>query len=173
MAELFAADPALQARPGSPLRLPRYFLAVSNEDDGGWRSAAIIRDAASPHFFLRSVTVYWPFVVARPRPSSRQNEVIVPPERLSPARTTPAQKLVVNWDWQPRDGGAAEELNFFVRCRGPLLFWPKRRLALHLGLKQQAPPNRRYPLKLVTPPIDWRPQTESASDPLHLFTGHR
>lgn len=172
MADLFAADPALVSPSGSPQRVPQYTLVVSDEISGGWRRGAVIRDSVSPHFYVRSLSVYWPFILARPRPSLRQKAVIVPPDKLSPARTTPSTKLVVNWDWQPR-GDATEELSFYVRCRGPLLFWPKRRLALHLGLKQLAPPHRRYPLKLVMQSIDWRPQVQGADGALHLFTGRR
>lgn len=156
MAELFAGDPALAGPAGASQPAPNYALLVSEELSAGWHSAVIVRDAASPYFFVRSIAASWPFVLARPRPSTRQSEVAYPREQMSPMRTTPSQKLVVNWNWEVIEG-TIEHLAFFVRCRGPYFFRPKRKLIVRLGLKEQVPPQRRYSLRLVGAPIDWRP----------------
>lgn len=171
MAELFAADPVLTPPRGSAWGIPNFALVISEEVSGGWRSGAIIRDALSPAFYLRSISVPWSFVLARPWPSTRQSPIAFRRDQMSPARTSPARKLVVNWGWQPRDE-TTEQLTFFVRYQGPLWFWPTRKLAVRLGLKQQTPPRWRHTLSLMSEPIDWRPRRLDAaaapeSSPVH------
>lgn len=163
MSELFVPDPSVATDP--ELRVPSFSLVVSAESTGGWRSAAVVRDVASPAYYLRSISVSWPFIIARPRPSTRQRERRFRPDQLSPARTSPVRKLVVNWGWQPVDG-ATEQLRFYVRRLGPMWLWPNRRLSVRLRVKQQAPPQRRYLLEVSSEPIDWRATTAAE------FVGH-
>ena len=153
MAKLFVADPRLANDPS--LGLPRFALVVSAAATGGWHMAALVREAANPEFYLRSIAVPWAFMIARPAPSTRQNDAPVRPADLSPARTSPARKLVVNWGWQRVDP-ATEQLQFYVRRVGPLWVSPKRPLKLRLRLKEQQPPQRRFVTSVSSKPIDWR-----------------
>lgn len=162
MAELFSADPALSGSPD--FRVPHFTLVISPESIGGWHAAAIVRKAASPAFFLRSISTPWPFVVARPKPSTRQSGLTFRPDELSPVRSSPMQKLAVNWAWEQADNDT-EQLRFYVRRRGMLWLWPKRRLAVRLGLKHHLAPDRRVAVQLRSELIDWRPGREEAFVP--------
>lgn len=159
MAELFVADPRLADHPAS--RLPQFALVVSQAEDAGWHKAALVREAAHPAFYLRSIAVPWGFLIARPAPSTRQADVAVRPTTLSPARTSPARKLVVNWGWQRVDP-ATEQLQFFVRRVGPLWLRPKRPVKMRLRLKEQQIPQRRFMIRASSNPIDWRSRRTSA-----------
>ena len=162
MAELFSADPALAASPD--FRLPHFTLVVSPESTGGWHAAAIVRKAASPAFFLRSISAPWPFVVARPKPSTRQSGFIFRPDELSPVRSSPMQKLAVNWGWE-QAAHDTEQLRFYVRRRGILWPWPKRRLPVRLGLKHHLAPQRRVVVQVRSDLIDWRHGPDEAFVP--------
>jgi hypothetical protein len=141
------------ARP--PLELPQFALAVAAAAEGQWRIAALVKETSRPDFYVRSIRVPWPFIIARPARSNRQNDVFVRPEDLSPAGTSPTRKLVVNWAWEPIDE-TAEQLRFFVKRGGPGWLWPVRPLRLRIGLKEQPPPRRQFSLRVRGNRLDWR-----------------
>jgi hypothetical protein len=135
--------------------LPQFALVVSEAAAGQWHVAALVRERNDRDFYLRSVAVPWPFIIARPAPSNRQNELVFRPEDLSPAGSSPARKLVVNWDWSPVDD-ATEQLHFFVKRRWRLPFGARCRLRLRLGLTEQPPPRRRFVLRAYSNVVDWQ-----------------
>jgi hypothetical protein len=140
--------------------LPQFALVVSAAATGRWHLAALVREKDDRDFYLRSVAVRWPFTIARPAPSNRQNEIVFRPQDLSPAGTSPARKLVVNWVWTPADDGT-ERLHFFVKRAWRLPLPRRSRLRLRLGLKEQAPPRRRFILHVRSNLADWRPDAAS------------
>ena len=103
-----------------------------------------------------------PFVIARPVRSNRLSNAVVSPEELSPARTSPSRRLVVSWAWERRKDGI-DQLRFYVKCKGPFLFWPRRKLALRVQLKVLAQPRRQIALEVTSGIIDWRSGSEDTS----------
>ena len=134
--------------------LPQFALVVSEAATNRWHVAALIREKDDRDFFLRSVAVPWPFVIARPAPSNRQNEVVFRREALSPSGSSPTRKLVVNWAWTAAEDGT-EQLHFFVRRSWRLPWRKQSRLRLRLGLTEQAPPRRRFILYARSNVVDW------------------
>lgn len=166
MAELFIADP----RQGEYVaaRLPRFSLEVSAASTDGWHKAALVRTAVDPAFYLRSIAVPWTFVIARPAPSTRQSNVVIRAGSLSPARTSPARKLVVNWAWRRVETGS-EHLEFYVRRVGPLLLSARPALPLRLRLKEQSAPQRRFVVRVASSQMSWRVETAAiVGGRLHL-----
>lgn len=165
MAQLFAAERAPSAS-GSRGVPPRFSLSVSRSNTGGWHSAILVREAAMPEFFVRSLAVPRPFVIARPVRSNRQRGTAFKPQELSPAHTSPSRRLVVNWGWERRDDGT-DQLRIYVKCKGRMLFWRRRKLAMKLRLKEQAPPHRRIVLLVSSEPVEWRGGPADAFVPEH------
>ena len=161
MAQLFAPE-AAQPAPGTRDALPRFWLVVSPGHSNGWHSAIMLREVATPDFFVRSLAVPWPFVIARPAPRTRQPKVVVSPEEMSPARTSPSRRLVVNWGWERRNE-TTDQLRFYVKCKGPFLLWRRRKLALRVQLKVLAQPRRQIALEVTSGIIDWRSGSEDTS----------
>lgn len=159
MADLFVADPTLRGQHHSDL--PQFSLTVSAAATGNWHSAVLVREADHRAYYVRSLRVSWPFLIARPAPSTRQNTVQFRPDQLSPARTSPSHKLLVNWAWQP-DANGTQQLRFYVRHRDPRWLFPRRSFALRVRLKEQAAPQRRYAVTVISNLIDWRLMPEPA-----------
>lgn len=143
--------------------LPIFALVVSEAATDGWHVAVLVREKDDCDFYLRSVAVRWPFVIARPTPSNRQNEVIVRREDLSPAGSSPARKLVVNWAWEPVDD-AAEQLRFLVKRAWRLPLRGRLPLRVRLGLTEQPPPRRRFILRARSNVVDWRGEGAHRAD---------
>ncbi len=141
--------------PGQALEVPRFALVVSEVADGDWHVAALVKELAKLDFYVRSLSVPWPFVIARPAKSNRQNDHIIPPELCSPAGTSPTRKLIVNWAWEGIDG-EAEQLRFYVKRRGSAWFWPNRSLPVRIAMKEQPPPRRRFVVRVRGNRLDWR-----------------
>jgi hypothetical protein len=81
------------------LEVPSFALIVSDVATDGWHMAAVIGESANPDYYVRAVTVRWPFLIARPARSNRISDKPVAPDRLSPTGSTPSRRLVVNWGW--------------------------------------------------------------------------
>lgn len=81
-------------------KVPEFAVVVSDMTSDGWHMAAVLGESSNPDFYVRAVTVRWPFLIARPARSNRTTEKAVDPDALSPTGTTPARKLVVNWGWR-------------------------------------------------------------------------
>src|SRR5581483_721435 len=79
--------------------VPEFALVVSANSSNGWHVAAVVSTGTGPAFYVRAITVRWPFSVARPTPSNRVSSKRIDPVSLSPTGSTPARKLVVNWGW--------------------------------------------------------------------------
>ncbi len=72
----------------------------------------------------------------------------------------------MSWAWERREDGI-DQLRFYVKCKGPVLFWSRRKLVMKLRLKEQAAPHRRIKIYVGTEPIEWRGGPEQALVPEH------
>ncbi|MGA3397753.1 MAG: hypothetical protein ABSC95_00930 [Acetobacteraceae bacterium] len=136
--------------------VPEFAVIVSDVSIDGWHMAAVIGESANPDFYVRAVTVRWPFLIARPAHSSRSTGKPVDPDSLSPTGTTPARKLVVNWGWRTVEGSVSQ-LRFFVRRTAPLLFRATGPVRVRLTLKELAWPRRRIVVKVTSNRVTWNP----------------
>ncbi|HVC60247.1 MAG TPA: hypothetical protein VND19_07820 [Acetobacteraceae bacterium] len=166
MAILFRPDPEDdsegidQTDPGEASRLmpavPRFAVIVSEVSTDGWHLAAVIGESANPNFYVRAVAVRWPFLVARPVRSNRSIDKPMDRDSLSPAATTPARKLVVNWGWVTADGSVSQ-LRFYVKRFGRTLFRGPGHVKVRLTLKESAWPQRRIVVAMKSNRIIWTP----------------
>ena len=145
-------EPVQEIRPLP--EVPEYAVIVATAATRGWHMAAVVTDSIGPDFYLRAITVRWPFVVARPAPSSRISDKWLDPERLSPTGSTPARKLIVNWGWGKLEASFSQ-LRFYVK-RTPTR-WTKGtvRLTVRLTLKESGWPNRRIVVPVKSNIIAW------------------
>jgi hypothetical protein len=137
--------------------LPEFAVIVSDVSDDGWHVAAVVGESSNPDFHVRAVTVQWPFLVARPARSNRASNRPIDPDRLSPAGTTPARRLVVNWRWVAVEGSVSQ-LRFYVRRNAPIRFRDFCAVKVQLTLKESAWPGRRIVLKMRSNRIAWNPR---------------
>jgi hypothetical protein len=145
--------------------LPEFALIASAAATDGWHMAAVVGESGDPAFYVRAVTVRWPFLIARPAPSNRISDKPVDRERLSPTGTTPARKLVVNWPWITVEERVAQ-LRFYVKRTAPALFRKSVAVTVRLTLKESAWPRRRIVVPLHSNSISWNvsePATPPAS----------
>lgn len=149
-------DEAEAAAQGELLsELPQYAVIVSDVATDGWHVAAVIGESTNPDYYVRALTVRWPFVIARPVRSNRTSDKPVGPDLLSPTGTTPARRLVVNWRWLTVEDSVSQ-LRFYVRRkRGPFL--PAGCVRVRLTLKELAWPGRRFVVKTRSNRIIWNP----------------
>jgi hypothetical protein len=127
--------------------------------------AAVIGESANPDFYVRAITVRWPFLIARPVPSNRATDKPVDPDTLSPTGTTPARKLVVNWGWRTVEGSVSQ-LRFYVKRSVPRLFGAAGRVNVRVTLKELAWPRRRIVMKLKSNRVRWnRSAPETPASP--------
>lgn len=160
----FEDDDELEAGEGDASGdIPEFALVVAETEVDGWHMAAVLADSTSPAFYVRAITVRWPFEVARPVPSNRKSDRPINPERLSPSGSTPSRKLVVNWGWEQAEETVVQ-LRFFVKHGG--LRWLRRsgRLSVRLTLKESAWPRRRIVVPVKSNPVDWKQQQADAFD---------
>jgi hypothetical protein len=136
------------------LELPRFAVFVSDVATDGWHMAALLGESSNPDFYTRALGVRWPFLIARPTPSTRSTDRPTDPEQLSPAGTTPARKLVVNWRWVTAEGSVSQ-LRFYVRRRARIPF--PGRLRIRVTLKQLPWPRRRIVVAVKSNRITWNP----------------
>ncbi len=136
--------------------VPEFAVVVSDMSNDGWHRAAVVGESANPDFYVRAVTVRWPFLIARPARSNRATDKPVNPDTLSPTGTTPARKLVVNWGWRTVEG-TVSQLRFFVRRAAPISFRAASPLKVRLTLKESAPPRRRIVVKMTSNRVIWNP----------------
>jgi hypothetical protein len=136
--------------------VPEFAVIVSDVAYDGWHMAAVVGESANPDFYLRAVTVRWPYLIARPARSNRTADKPVDPDTLSPTGTTPARKLVVNWGWRTVEDSVSQ-LRFFVRRTAPLLLRAAAPVKVRLTLKETAWPRRRIVVKLTSNRIIWDP----------------
>ena len=137
------------------IELPYFALAISDTAEDGWHVAALVRESDKLEFYARSITVLWPFTVARPMKSNRQSDYIVRPEDRSPAGTSPSRKLVVNWNWDPLDN-ETQQLRFYVKRNGPKWIFPRCRLWVRIGIKEEQWTRQRYVVRVRSNVVDWR-----------------
>ena len=103
--------------------------------------------AIDPDFYLRAITVRWPFLIARPAPSNRISDKRLDPERLSPTGTTPARKLIVNWGWGKLEGSVSQ-LRFLCEAHADAVDQGHRAVTVRLTLKESGWPRRRIVVKV-------------------------
>ena len=136
--------------------LPELALVVSDVSHDGWHIAALVGEAGNMDYFIRAVAVRRPFVIARPVRSNRSNDRLIDPAKLSPASTTPARKLVVNWAWEPV-GDDATQLRFYAKRPRRFGFGQSTRaIQVKLTLKEVAPPRRRTVMRVRSNRIVWQ-----------------
>ena len=150
----FGAEPA--PVPGErPLpEVPELAVIVAAAATNGWHMAAVLAERTSPDFYLRAITVKWPFVVARPLPSSRASDRRYDRASLSPTGSTPARKLVVNWGWMAAEG-AVSQLRFYIKRNPNLLLFGAGRATVRLTLKESGWPRRRIVVPARSNVIAW------------------
>jgi hypothetical protein len=141
--------------------VPEFAVVVSSLASDGWHMAAVIGESSNPDFYVRAVTVRWPFLIARPARSNRTTEAPVDADTLSPTGTTPARKLVVNWGWRTVEGSVSQ-LRFLVKRNAPISLRATSPVTVRLTLKELAWPRRRIVVKLKSNPVTWNPR---APDP--------
>jgi hypothetical protein len=153
--------------------LPEFTVIVSDVSDDGWHIAAVVGESSNPDFYVRAVTVRWPFRIARPARSNRASEKPVAPHSLSPTGTTPARRLVVNWRWVPVEGSVSQ-LRFYVRRDAPIRFRDFCPVKIQLTLKETAWPRRRIAVKMKSNPITWNPRDldDTPEPPPEQSTGY-
>ncbi len=155
--DLEQSDEAGTVDESQPLpEVPEFAVIVSDTASDGWHVAAVIGDSANPDFYVRAVTVRWPFLIARPVRSNRTADTPVNPDTLSPTGTSPARKLVVNWPWMTVEG-TVSQLRFLVKRTAPLLFRAYGPAKIRLTLKETAWPRRRIVVKMISNPVTWDP----------------
>lgn len=136
--------------------VPDFAVIVSDVANDGWHMAAVIGESANPDFYVRAVTVRWPFLIARPTRSGRASDKPVNLDLLSPMGTTPARKLVVNWGWRKAEGSVSQ-LRFYVKRTTPMLFRAASPVKVRLTLKESAWPRRRIVVKMQSNSVTWNP----------------
>jgi hypothetical protein len=166
MATLFRPDPeedvAEQAGPAvddqdRPIpEVPEFAVIVSDVSSDGWHMAMVIGETTTPDYYVRAVTVRWPFLIARPARSNRFADKPVDVEWLSPTGTTPARKLVVNWPWITMEGSVSQ-LRFLVKRAAPSLFGAAGPVRVRLTLKESGGPRRRIVVKMKSNRVNWTP----------------
>ncbi|HTW69945.1 MAG TPA: hypothetical protein VME47_08680 [Acetobacteraceae bacterium] len=148
-------------------RVPDFAVIVAETESNGWHMAAVVTDATGPDFYLRAITVRWPFVVARPVPSIRASDKPVDPSLRSPTGSTPTRKLVVNWGWAKLEEPFSQ-LRFYIK-RAPVWWLPSTRsVTIRLTLKESGYPRRRIVVPVKTNVIDWHrtpPEPEIEEEP--------
>ncbi|HUB10615.1 MAG TPA: hypothetical protein VMB34_01555 [Acetobacteraceae bacterium] len=134
--------------------VPEFAVIIAAAATNGWHMAAVVTDATGPEFYLRAIAVRWPFVVARPTPSTRIADRPVDHRRLSPTGSTPARKLIVNWGWTKLEDSFSQ-LRFYIK-RSPVRWVkPTGRARLRLTLKESGWPRRRIVVPVKTNVINW------------------
>ena len=149
-------------------KVPELAVIVAESEIHGWHMAAVVSDHTGPDFYLRAITVRWPFMVARPVPSTRTSDKPVNSSLLSPTGSTPARKLVVNWGWTKLEEPFAQ-LRFYIK-RSRIWWLPPRtgQVTIRVTLKESGYPRRRIVVPVKTNIIDWYwspPEPESEAEP--------
>jgi hypothetical protein len=144
--------------------VPEFAVIVSDVSSDGWHVAMVIGESSNPDYYVRAVTVRWPFLIARPARSNRVADKPIDVESLSPTGTTPARKLVVNWPWIMMEG-AVSQLRFLVK-RAPIPFGTGGRVRVRLTLKESGWPRRRIVVKMKSNRVNWsRTALETPASP--------
>jgi len=136
--------------------LPQFAVIVAAAATNGWHMAAIVTGTPGPDFYLRAITVRWPFFVARPMPSTRIRATPVKAMLRSPTGSTPSRKLVVNWGWSKLEESFSQ-LRFYVKRTPTSLLPGSGRLRLRLTLKESSMPQRRLVLWVKSNAVTWQP----------------
>jgi hypothetical protein len=140
--------------------VPEFAVIVSDISTDGWHVAMVIGDSSNPDYYVRAVTVWRPFMIARPARSNRSTDKQVEPDSLSPTGTTPARKLVVNWPWRTVEGSVSQ-LRFLVKRTAWIPFLTAGRVTVRLTLKESVPPRRRIVVKMKSNRVTWnRPEPD-------------
>jgi len=146
--------------------VPEFAVIVAAAATNGWHMAAIVTDTPGPDFYLRAITVRWPFFVARPIPSTRISDRPVKSKLRSPTGSNPARKLVVNWGWSKLEESFSQ-LRFYVK-RTPTMLLPSStgRLKVRLTLKESGIPRRRIVVPVKSNAVTWQlPDLETPEEP--------
>lgn len=171
--ELEDQDPSRSGDEGQPLpEVPEFAVIVSDTSNDGWHVAMVIGESSNPDYYVRAVTVRWPFLIARPARSNRSTDKPIEPDSLSPTGTTPARKLIVNWPWATVEGNVAQ-LRFLVKRATPIWFRSSGAVKVRLTLKESAWPRRRIVVKMKSNPVIWNrpePDVETPETPPDLST---
>ncbi len=136
--------------------VPEFAVIVSDTSNDGWHVALVIGESANPDYYVRAVTVRWPFLIARPARSNRSTDVPIETSSLSPTGTTPARKLIVNWPWTTVEGSVSQ-LRFLVKRTLFLPFRAGGRVTVRLTLKESVWPRRRIVVKTTSNRVIWNP----------------
>jgi len=136
--------------------VPEFAVIVSDAANDGWHVAMVIGESSNPDYYVRAVTVRWPFLIARPARSNRSSDKPIEPDFLSPTGTTPARKLVVNWPWTTVEGNVSQ-LRFLVKRAVPISIRASRPVKVRLTLKESAYPRRRIVVKMKSNSVIWNP----------------
>ncbi|HUN39752.1 MAG TPA: hypothetical protein VMU81_05640 [Acetobacteraceae bacterium] len=135
-------------------KVPDFAVIVAATENNGWHMAAVVTEATDPDFYLRAITVRWPFVIARPVPSTRLSDKRVNPSLRSPTGSTPTRKVVVNWGWAKLEESFSQ-LRFYVK-RARVWWLPSSSgVTIRLTLKESGYPRRRIVVPVKTNVIDW------------------
>lgn len=157
----------LEPEPRAPrpqAAVPDFALVVAASGTDGWHMAAVIGQAANPDFYVRALTVRWPFLIARPAPSTRTSDRRVDRAQRSPTGTTPAKKLVVNWAWETVEDPVSQ-LRFYVKRAAPRLFPASGGVTVRLTLKESGWPRRRIVVRVKSNHVTWNAPGTPASLP--------
>jgi hypothetical protein len=150
---------------GQPLpEVPEFAVIVSDISNDGWHVAMVIGESSNPDYYVRAVTVRWPFLIARPARSNRSTDKPIEPDSLSPTGTTPARKLVVNWPWTAVEGNVAQ-LRFLVKRVVPISFRASGPVKVRLTLKESVWPRRRIVVKMKSNSVIWNPPEPDLETP--------
>jgi hypothetical protein len=144
--------------------VPEFAVIVSDISNDGWHVAMVVGESANPDYYVRAVTVRWPFLIARPARSNRSNDKPIEPDSLSPTGTTPARKLVVNWPWTMVEDNVSQ-LRFLVKRAAPISFRASRPVKVRLTLKESVWPRRRVVVKMKSNPVIWNPPEPDLETP--------
>ena len=60
--------------------VPEFAVIVSEASIDGWHVAMVIGEASNPDYYVRAVTVRWPFLIARPARSNRSTDKPIEPD---------------------------------------------------------------------------------------------
>lgn len=144
--------------------VPEFAVIVSDTATDGWHVAMVVGESSNPDYYVRAITVQWPFLIARPARSNRSTDKPIKRDSLSPTGTTPARKLVVNWPWTTVEGNVSQ-LRFLVKRAAPISIRASRSVKVRLTLKESVWPRRRIVVKMKSNPVIWNPREPDLETP--------
>jgi hypothetical protein len=128
-------------------QLPKFALIISDGSGSRWRPARLVRDHENLDFYVKAISVRWPFALARATADVRPDKTGFGWPAQPPQPAPSCRRLRVTWRWEP-DGQGGSCLPFFVKRVGPAWLARLVRPSVRVTLKDMTPAQRRITLKI-------------------------